>query len=97
MLEQILRIAAAYASLGDAIQTQVRQCEGVGSPHQPTPGASDYIRDRLIPQLRSLSQFITDDYDRETYETEVTDLESSLTDRETYDYDDGTPLNSSDR
>ena len=53
-LEAVLRVARAYASLGDAICQQVDRAVSHGE--RPTPGACEYISDRLIPELHALTE-----------------------------------------
>ena len=85
MLDNILQIAKAYASLGEAIASQIRlddpDCE-------PTPGASSYIRERLLPALDRLHSDLQDAYagmdaDDITHELglEINELRERLTDR----------------
>ena len=79
MLEQIIAIARAYASLGDAIGEQLQATlVDSGRHHRPTPGACDYISDRLIPELRRLSEYIADEDTRGAYETEIDELSMLL-------------------
>ena len=59
MLREIIEVAAQYASLGDAIQCQIKglldDCYGDA---QVTAGAAEYIGDRLLPALERLAEAV---------------------------------------
>ena len=66
MLKDIIEVATQYASLGCMIQQQFDGLLEQGpvdeyGDSQVTPGAAEYISERLIPALRSLAERVDDD------------------------------------
>ena len=71
-IKSLITIADAYASLGDAITSQLRDAIDKGEP--VTPGAASYINDRLMPLLNQLSRDLKD----EDFDDEVGDLQDLI-------------------
>lgn len=75
-LGRLIEFADAYASLGDAITSQVRALVASDGREQPTAGAIEYILARLVQPLSNLAGDLRD----EEFEEEVEDFKAALAD-----------------